>query len=365
MPKTKGKKFWNFNTTESEKNTAELILYGDISQTSWWDDEVTPGEFSKELQGLGAVDEIVVRINSNGGDVFAAAAIYTRLKDHKAKITVKIDGWAASAATIVAMAGDEIIIPENGIMMVHDPMVGLCGYFSELELEEMKKELKVVKASIINAYELKTKLSKEEIASIMEETTWLLGQEAVDKGFADRTMFGEVADIQNSNQSIVVNGLEFSQDRYGKIPTKILNHHIQNSGDININKNQNSKGEKKMEIKTAEELRNAYPELVASVEKEAKESERSRIKDIENIAPSGFEDIISKAKFEEPKAAGEVAVMILNEQKEKGTKYLEKRNIDAKNSGVGEVGAAIEDIDDEDPENKFTNAIDKIFPKSK
>lgn len=364
------KRFWNFNTEGLQGNTAELILYGDISQTSWWDDEITPTEFSRELQELGAVDEIIVRINSNGGDVFAAAAIYTRLKDHKAKIIVKIDGWAASAATIIAMAGDEIIIPENGIMMIHDPMLGLYGYYNVAELTDLQKELEVVKASIINAYEMKTGRTKEEIAEIMEGTTWLLGQEAVDEGFADRTMFGEVADIKNDNKSIVVNGLEFSQERYGKIPHKVLNHCHPSDGDININNNGKSKGEKKkMEIKTVEELRNAYPELVASVEKDSRETERVRIKEIENMAPTGFDEIINKAKFEEPMAAGEVAVLILSEQKQKGKNYINKRDKDAKASGVDEVGAAIEDIDSEEEkdekENKFTNAIDKVFPKSK
>lgn len=369
MPKSQNKKFWNFNT---EGNTAELILYGDISQTSWWDDEITPAEFSKELSELGAVDEITVRINSNGGDVFAAAAIYTRLKDHEAKIIVKIDGWAASAATIIAMAGDEILIPENGIIMVHDPMLGLVGYYNETELAEMIKELKVVKASIVNAYEAKTGLNKEELAEIMQESSWLLGQEAVDKGFADSIMFGEVADIKNQDKKIIVNGLEINPDRHGGIPTRVLNRCQPSGGDLNINKNQNSKGDKEdMEIKTVEELKNAYPELVKNVEQDARKAERSRIQEIENIAPTGFDEIINKAKFEEPKAAGEVAVMILNEQKEKGKKFLDLRDKDAKNSKVGEVGAAIEDLEDLEGEpegqegHEFTNAIEKLFPKEK
>ncbi|MCH5195936.1 MAG: Clp protease ClpP, partial [Oscillospiraceae bacterium] len=119
----KNNKFWDFKAsaqTSSGGNSAEaeLILYGDISQTSWWGDEVTPKQFDSDLAALGDVDEIVVRINSGGGDVFAANAIYTRLKDHKARITVKIDGWAASAATIIAMAGDTIQIPANGVFMI-------------------------------------------------------------------------------------------------------------------------------------------------------------------------------------------------------------------------------------------------------
>lgn len=103
---------------------------------------MTPRQFTEELDALGAVPEIVVRINSGGGDVFAANAIYTRLKDNAAKITVKIDGWAASAATIVAMAGDVIEIPGNGVFMVHDPSLGLLGYFNEADLAKMTRGIK-------------------------------------------------------------------------------------------------------------------------------------------------------------------------------------------------------------------------------
>lgn len=114
----KNKHFWDGSGAAAGDNAApELILYGDIASETWWGDEVTPRQFTEELDALGAVPEIVVRINSGGGDVFAANAIYTRLKDNAAKITVKIDGWAASAATIVAMAGDVIEIPGNGVFM--------------------------------------------------------------------------------------------------------------------------------------------------------------------------------------------------------------------------------------------------------
>ena len=130
----KNKHFWTFRAAAGDNAAPELILYGDIASETWWGDEVTPRQFTEELDALGAVPEIVVRINSGGGDVFAANAIYTRLKDNAAKITVKIDGWAASAATIVAMAGDVIEIPGNGVFMVHDPSLGLLGYFNEADL---------------------------------------------------------------------------------------------------------------------------------------------------------------------------------------------------------------------------------------
>ena len=167
------KRFWDFRAAADENAAPELILYGDIASETWWGDEVTPLQFTEE-------------INSGGGDVFAANAIYTRLKDNAAKITVKIDGWAASAATIVAMAGDVIEIPGNGVFMVHDPAIGLLGYFNEADLAKASEELKVIKQSIINGYALKTGKAAEEIAAIMAAETWLDGKQAVDAGFCDR-----------------------------------------------------------------------------------------------------------------------------------------------------------------------------------
>ena len=113
------KKFWNF--TRNEDGVPELLLYGSISENSWWGDNVSPKRFKEDLDNLGNVSEIVVRIYSGGGDVFAANAIYSMLKDHPAKITVKIDGLAASSATFVAMAGDEILMARNAYFMIHLP----------------------------------------------------------------------------------------------------------------------------------------------------------------------------------------------------------------------------------------------------
>ena len=161
------KHFWTFRAAAEENAAPELILYGDIASETWWGDEVTPLQFTEELNALGNVPEIVVRINSGGGDVFAANAIYTRLKDNAATITVKIDGWAASAATIVAMAGDVIEIPGNGVFMVHDPKMGARGYFSAEDFKKAAEELNVIKQSIINGYALKTGKSTEEISAIM------------------------------------------------------------------------------------------------------------------------------------------------------------------------------------------------------
>ena len=129
-------KFWNIVIPEQPGQPPELLLYGSISsQQSWWSDRVTPAQFNADLAAIGDVPEIIVRINSGGGDVFAANAIFTRLKDHSAKITVKIDGWAASAATIIAMAGDTIKIARNGVFMIHDPAMTVYDSFTAEEFK--------------------------------------------------------------------------------------------------------------------------------------------------------------------------------------------------------------------------------------
>lgn len=366
MPQ-KNKKFWNFLRSG---NTAELILYGEISESTWWGDEVTPQKFNEELQAIGEVDEITVRINSGGGDVFAAAAIYTRLKDHKAKIIVKIDGWAASAATTIAMAGDEIQIANNGIFMIHDPAFGLFGYYNAQDMEKMQEELEVIKKGIISAYQLKTGKTQEEISELMKETTWYTAQEAMDAGFVDSLMFeGTVDAVAKASGELCVNGVLFMED-YHKVPKRIMeqckNQEVFPLNQVGEERNieQKKKGERNVDIKNKEELREAYPELVAEIEKDAYLKERTRIREIENIAVPGSEKIIDSAKYETGEQAGQVALKILNEQKEAGKMFLKNREEDVHKSGMEKVeSSAPEQSDEEDKE--CLNAVNKVFPKAK
>lgn len=191
-------KFWQFRN--SAEDAAELILYGPIADSTWWGDEITPKSFADDLKNLGDVKNLFIRINSVGGDVFAANAIYTLLKDHKANKTVKIDGLAASAATIIAMAGDTIEIPANGMMMIHNPMVVLWGAYNADELDKMQDTLDSIKKTIIAAYKNKTGKDEEELSKLMDEETWLTGEEAVREGFADKLMFEKVDAVLNGNK---------------------------------------------------------------------------------------------------------------------------------------------------------------------
>ena len=356
-------KFWNFIPATDTK-PSELLLYGAISsQQSWWEDRVTPGKFNQELAALGEdVPEIVVRINSGGGDVFAANAIYTRLKDHSAKITVKIDGWAASAATIIAMAGDTIKIARNGIFMIHDPAMTVWDTFKAEDFEKMAEELKVIKQSIVNTYAMKTGRPEQEISDFMAEEKWWTGDAAVENGFCDELMFEESKTVVENANRIVVNTIPIDISGFKTVPKALLD-----SKDYPQNNKQEKEEEKRMEpkdtITTIDALKAAYPGLVADIENAAKKEERERIKGIMDMVPDGYESIAEDAMFQNPVTAEAVAVKIIAEQKKQGGKYLEDRRTDAENSGANGVGTAAQ-VDGREGEDPFNAAIDRLFPEA-
>lgn len=180
------RKFWNWVRNENDESRT-LFLNGEISDETWYGDEVTPKMFKEELQdGKG---DITVWINSPGGDVFAAAQIYNMLMDYKGNVTVKIDGLAASAASVIAMAGTEVQMSPVAMMMIHNPATIAIG-----DSSEMKKAIDMldeVKESIMNAYEIKTRLSRSRISHLMDAESWFNAKKAVELGFADKLLFSK------------------------------------------------------------------------------------------------------------------------------------------------------------------------------
>ena len=148
---------------------------------------MTPTLFRDELAKVSG--NLTVWLNSPGGDVFAASQIYSMLKNHKGKVTVKIDGIAASAASVVAMAGDETLIAPTALMMIHDPST--CAMGNKADMEKAIELLEEVKESIINAYETKSHLSRNKIAKLMSDETWLNAKKAHEMGFVDGILFAE------------------------------------------------------------------------------------------------------------------------------------------------------------------------------
>lgn len=172
------KRFWNWGNSPGSR---ELYLYGTIAPESWFDDDVTPEMFKTELNaGTGPV---TIWLSSPGGDCVAASQIYTMLMDYPFDVTVKIDGIAASAASVIAMAGTKVMMAPTALMMLHNPATGAFG--DQNDMEKAIGMLAEVKESIINAYELKTGLARKVLAKMMEEETWMDCNKAVELGFAD------------------------------------------------------------------------------------------------------------------------------------------------------------------------------------
>lgn len=193
-------KFWQFkNATDG----SELIIDGVIASESWFEDEVTPKLFREELSRHSG--NITVRINSPGGDVFAGVAIYNMLAEHSGEVTVKVDGLAASIASLIAMAGDKIVMLPGSMMMVHQPWSFAAGNADELE--EVIESLKKIGESMTPIYATRTGLSEERVNELLKAETWMTANDAVELGFAD-----EAVEAKTTISDSIKNALAFAGD---------------------------------------------------------------------------------------------------------------------------------------------------------
>lgn len=200
--------FWTIkNAVDGEE--PEIELDGYISEYSWFEDDITPGMFKDALNEVGKGGPITIRINSYGGDVIAAARMHTIIRDYPGKVTVKIDGVAASAATVVAVAGDVVRMQETGYFMIHDP--AYVFFLAQINLEEMTRmteALGAFKEGIMNAYETKTKLPRPELSTLMTEETWMDAQKALNLGFIDEMIRGKENVFNLPTNAAAVNALQ-------------------------------------------------------------------------------------------------------------------------------------------------------------
>lgn len=182
-------KFWYWMHNE-ETDEDELVLSGVIAEESWWGDEVTPKMFKSELAKHKGKN-LTIWLNSPGGDVFAASQIYTALMEHKGDVTIKIDGVAASAASVIAMAGTRTLMAPTAILMIHNPWTVAMG--EAKDLEHMIDVLGEVKETILNAYELKTGMQRAKISRLMDDETWMNAKKALSEGFIDGILYSSSA----------------------------------------------------------------------------------------------------------------------------------------------------------------------------
>jgi ATP-dependent Clp protease protease subunit len=205
-------------TVRAKNTKAEIILYGAIG-SSWDDSSISAKQFSDEIKKLGEVTEISVRINSPGGDVFDGISIYNRLKQHKAKVIVYVDGMAASIASIIMMAGDEIIVGEGSQIMIHKPWTFAMGNASDLDATINR--LDDVEEQMISIYSKRTGIARAELRDLLAKETWMSDEESVELKFADKKAedityrmaasadvpWVKKAPVSNTNSTIVKNKL--------------------------------------------------------------------------------------------------------------------------------------------------------------
>lgn len=355
--KPKMNKFWNFL---DNGDTAELQLFGTIqSEEDWWSDDcVTYRDFINELNALGNKKTINVIIQSGGGDVFAANAIYNALVMNNAKINGKVIGICASAATIILMACDSRSIAKNAILMVHNPSATLRGSYQAEELIKLAEVTEQVKKSIVTAYMEKLDKTEDEINQLMNEESWYVGQEAVDAGFCDSVIdvgFSNSILNHNFNNNFIVNDVAYSFKNYiEKFVPDNVQKKVQNLSNtpkketrtfFNTQK-QTQKGNKKMDednkiipiISDIAGLKAAYPELCAQIANDAVLDERKRLKAIDEIANGIPEDVLMKARYDEPISAAELALAQMKANNVAGKQFLNDMVQDMQNSGVVAVG---------------------------
>ena len=207
---------------DSEERT--LFLNGTIAEESWFDDDVTPALFKSELES--GDGNITVWINSPGGDCFAAAQIYNMLTNYKGHVTVKIDGLAASAASVIAMAGDTVQVSPVSMIMIHNPSTIAMG--DRADMEQAIDMLDSVKNSIINAYVSKTGLSRNKLSKLMDDETWMDANKAVELGFADEVLKRQSQNNEGpeSGETIQTTGMIFSSRKMAQTFTNKVNKHF-------------------------------------------------------------------------------------------------------------------------------------------
>lgn len=302
------------------------------------------------------VKELTVVINSGGGSVFSASEIYTELKKFSGSVKVEIVGVAASAASVIAMAGTSIEMSPTGQLMIHNAITGSWGDYREMD--HTSDFLQKVNQSIMNAYTAKTGKTADELKVMMDAETWMTAQEAKEAGFVDLIMFeNEVNAVANVERPELVNGM-LPQEVINRMREQLANDkslNVINSVPIEPTNKNESEVSNDMDIET---LKSNHPDLYNQVfnlgKDEGVSAERDRIKEIENIAMPGSDEIINKAKFESGLSAAETAMEIVKAQKEKGAQMLNSIKSDASNltnisptpEAATSAGQSVEDFAD-------------------
>lgn len=209
--------FWQVrDAAASESGEAEVEFYGGISEYSWWGDDITPAKFKEDLHRVGQGGPVTVRINSPGGEVFAASVIRSMIMEYPGRVTTRIDGLCASAATLVALAGSVVKMQDSGFFMIHEPWMWTYGTVDELKTA--MEMLKTIRSGIVDTYANKTHLEHEKLAKLMAAETWMSAREACELGFVDEVITAKTNTPAQLSQAGIMNALR----NYVNVPASLL-----------------------------------------------------------------------------------------------------------------------------------------------
>ena len=351
------RKCWNM-ITDAGSDSAEITLYGDVCSqqpTDWWTGEALPGNF---ITPEGFIDdlalikdkaEIVVKINSGGGDLYTGIAIHNALKGLKGHKTVIVEGLAASAASVIACAGDDVQVHPGSIIMIHGAAVGVVDYMTAEDVKKIGKNLEAANNAIAQIYHEKTGLEVETLRSMMKSETWMVGQDAVDKKFANTLLSdaGPSMSLTADKKILLVAGVRHDLKGFHNIPGNIpVEQDAPAPKAVANNKKPPVSGEGENTM-TEKELRAQFPDIVAAIEKAAAETartdavkqERARLQSIEEIESQiGDKTLIAAAKYGESACSAEqLALRAMQAQSKLGASHIKGLKADGEASGVKNV----------------------------
>lgn len=376
-PSGTAQRFWNM--TALNETDAEITLYGDVLSRQYydWDGEpipgnyITPEGFMQDLELVRGKQNVTVKINSCGGDLYTGIAIHNALKGLEANITTVVEGIAASAASVIAMAGDTVSVFPGSIIMIH----GVSVYnYDGMNLQDVKKLEQMMDASekaIAEIYNKKTGIDCDKLRNMMAKEKWMTGQEAVDLGFADNILEDvEEAKIEMSanKKILMVNGIKHDSAYFKEMPDFPVK---KSAKPTNKKPDANTIPKKEEKIMNLEELRAQYGELVTEIENAARDSvdvnaavaaERARLAEIDSIAASiPDQAMVNEAKYgENACTAQELSFRVLQNSAKQGAQFLADMQADNAASGTEGVGAA--PVNGAEPED--TKAADEAEMKA-
>ena len=354
--------FWNIASTGDD--TGEILLYGDVvsrQPIDWWTGESEPGMyispegFLEDLEAVKDKANITIKINSCGGDVYTGIAIHNAIKALGGHKTVIVEGIAASAASVIMCAGDDVQVYPGSMVMIHGVSGFMCDFYTLEDLKKLQKDFDACERSIAAIYHAKTGIEVDKLRNMMTRETWMVGQEAVDNGFANTMLEdeGPTASLSADKKVMLVAGIRHDVGAFKSIPGMLpVNNSIHAAPAAGNITSPTNNGEKKEEPKTMtlEELRAQHPDLVAQIEQQAVASvraeaiaqERARLQAIESIEASvGDAQLVREAKYgETPCTAEQLAFKAMQQQAALGAQHIANMTADHAESGAADVNAA-------------------------